>query len=146
MTIGKKRRALKRKGITQPEDVRYPALDATLEHMKRIVDAYTAGRIKFVELEAWALRFMKEKGIKNYNGAVLRGTAIYPTGEIVDWDGLQKALGQRTWKKILGEPQPDKSKLEALIELGEVDADLVSEYVTDKENKAYVKITRVTKE
>jgi hypothetical protein len=143
--MSKAPRKLKRKKAAQPEDVRYPALDATLEQMDRLIREGLANRQQFFKLEAWVLKFMESKGIDAYNGANFRGTPVRPTTEIVYWDKIKEKLGPVKWKKILGEPQPDKSKLEALMELGEISVEDIAECLEDKTIKPHVKLTRIQK-
>jgi hypothetical protein len=136
----KKKRSL-RPVKKQPAEVAYPELENALRTMKAIQDDWAAGKARFLELEKWAIQFMKEHKIKTYDRGEYRGTHVAGSTEVVDWDGLKKRLSAEQWKKILGQPMPQKDKLAALMELEEVDADLVAEFITDKPSKEYVNIT-----
>lgn len=144
MTI-KKKRSLRKVAQVQPEDVRYPALDATLEEMDRIQRDWAAGKQKFLGLEAWAIKFMRDKGIDKYAGVNFAGTYVAPVGEEVDWDGIERTLGPKLWAQILGEPMPVKEKLDALIELKQVDPALLMDFIRDKPTKEYIRLTQVKK-
>lgn len=125
----------------QPAEVAYPELENAFRTMKAIQDDWADGKQRFLELEAWVIAFMKDHGIKTYDRGAYRGTHVAGSTEVVDWDGLEKRLTPEQWKKILGPPVPQKDKLAALMELEEVDADLVAEFITDKPSKEYVNIT-----
>lgn len=139
--VKKLRRLRPVKKKQQPEEVAYPELENALMRMKQIQDDALEGRLIFLNLEAWVLDFMKKYGIETYDRGKYRATTVSPMGEVVDWDGLKKKLKPEHWKQILGEPQPVKDKLAALMELGIVPADVVKEFITDKPIKPHVKIT-----
>jgi hypothetical protein len=143
MTKGKSKRGLKR---PQPEVTAertfYPELDTTLAEMQRLIQEGLANRRRFLDLEAWTLTFLKNKGIKTYEGLNHRATAVRPLGEEIDWEGVRKAIGPDLWEEILGPPQPDKGRFEALIELGRVDLEKILPYISEKEIKPSVRLTR----
>jgi hypothetical protein len=137
------KRTLKRKR-TQPQGVAYPELESALARMYDIQMNTLADRKRFLELELFVLNFCQEHGLDTYDHGPFKGTPVRPTGEDIDWDGLKKKLPPDKWKKILGAPQPEKAKLEALMELGEVDPAVVKEFITEKPIKPSVRITKRT--
>lgn len=134
------KKQLKRKKA-QPQDVAYPELENALHRMRGLQEEGLKNREEFLTLESWALDFCRKKGIETYDRGPFKATPVFPMGEIMDWDGLKDALPADKWKQILGEPQPDKSKLEALMELGLIDPKIVQEFITEKPIKPHVKIT-----
>jgi len=128
----------------QPKDVAYPVLENMLATMYRLQQEGLDNRTRFLEMEAAVLKYMKDMGIETYDYGPLKGTPVYGSGETVDWDGIRQAIGPMKWKQILGDPQPVKAKLEALIEMKKVDTKVIELYVEEKPNKPYVKITRRT--
>lgn len=135
------KRKLKKK-VAQPGDVAYPELENALAQMDRLIDEGLENKKKFLQLEAWALNFMADKNIDTYTHGPLVGTPVRPEGEDVDWEGIKKALTAQQWESILGEPQPVKAKLEALIELKQVKPEVIEPHVRAKPIKPHIRITR----
>jgi hypothetical protein len=135
-------RKLKRAKKAQPEGVAYPELEEMLATLKKIQDEGWANQQRFWAMETAIIKFMGERGITTYDRGELRGTVVPGETEVVDWVAIQKRLGPRRWKQILGQPQPDKDKLKALIEVGIVKPEEVNPFITGKAKKTFVKVTR----
>lgn len=139
-------RKLKRRksSVVQAADVVYPQLEEMFSELKRLEAEGLANRGQFFQLEAAALKFMKDHGITSYERGEYRGTAVRPMKDVIDWEGIQDQLGPELWERILTQPEPvpDKARLTALIELEEVAVEDVEPFFTEEPIKPHVKITR----
>lgn len=131
-----------RRKVTQDDGVVIPEVETLLSKMKGLQDEGLRNRQLFFEYEARVLELLKKHGLDTYDRGPLRGTGTYGSDAVYDWEGIRKLLGPKKWGQILAEPPPDKDKLKAMVELGQVPADALAEFITDKPKKPYVTITR----
>lgn len=138
----KKLKKLKYRKVTQPQDVAYPELEYMLGAYDRAKQAATTTAMESFALAQKIIDFMRSKKIGKYTHGTYTADIRQAHPEVVDWEGIRGVVPADKWQQILGEPQPVKSKLEALIELGVIDGDLIAPFVTTKENKPYVDLRR----
>lgn len=137
-----KRKRAGAKKVTQPVDAVYPELDNLREAYKQSQIEALESRHRSLSLESAILTFCKEHGIEKYSRGPGRSlTPVEASTEHINWEELRKQLKPAQWKRLLGAPQPDKAKLAALVETGEIDASIVSACVTYTLNKPYVRLT-----
>jgi hypothetical protein len=149
MTDAPSRKLLKRKlkrREPQPADVAYPELEALIERAELVHKQAAALVQEYKIRQNQILTFMKSRGLDKYDRGKFGVTPVYPEGEEVDWDGIQKVLTEKgLWDQILGEPLPVKSKLEALIELGIVKKHEIQDFVAVKPIAPSIRIRGLTK-
>jgi hypothetical protein len=135
----KAKRQLRRK--TQPEGVVYPELEQWLARMAELQAEGLRNRKEFLALEESVIAYMEKRGIRNYDGKTWTGSVRQNVPDLVDWDGLEKAikdLDPKLWDDVLEAPLPSKAKLEALVSLSKVPAELVEEHLTPNPTKKWV--------
>lgn len=129
----------------QPVDVAYPELERMLAGYNEAKDAATVAAMRSFDLAERIITFMRDKGIDKYTRGAYTADVRQAHPEVLDWEGIQGVLPDSIWKQILGEPQPVKQKLEALIELGIIDTEMaaaIAKFITVKDNKPYVDLKR----
>lgn len=135
------RKLRKLKKVTQPEATVYPELDNLRSLLKELQQVGIQNRTEYLATEAAILAFCAKHDIEKYDRGPGRSvTPVHPMGEEVDWDGIKKRLTPKQWAMILADPKPDKSKLQAALEVGAIKRDDIKPFVHDKPIKPYVNL------
>jgi hypothetical protein len=115
-------------------------IDAYYEAVKDRSDA--DARVK--DLESQILEHMRETQRKSMStrrgGKVLKLTYVQSSTNSIDEAGLKKSLPAKLWVKIT-KLVLDKAKLEAAMEIGEIDPIIVGQHVTVKQSRPYIRFT-----
>lgn len=138
---GKPLRPVKKKKtarVQQEEGTRYPDLENLLAKMAELKSRWKDEGILFYQLEGEAIALMRKYGIHNYDAGGVAGSFRQGSSDVIDWAGLEKRVSAEIWKQVLDPPQPSKERLDALVQLGIIDASVVKELTTSKPSKAYV--------
>lgn len=94
------------------------------------------------EEQAELVAQFKDKGTKSYSveadGFRVTGTLVEPERIKIDEERLKKAVGAEVWNRISTKTL-DKKKLEALLALGEIDANVVAS-CSESSVSPYIKI------
>lgn len=69
------------------------------------------------------------------------GTLVESSTVATSWEELRALVTDDQWAKILEEPQPSTTKLEAAVALGIIDADIVAKASKVHERSPYIRVT-----
>lgn len=99
---------------------------------------------KIAQLQASIITQMDQMETKSVTveleGRALKATKVQGVRIVIDEPSLKKKLGAKVWEHVTTRVL-DKKKLEATIEMGEVDAMKVAECTTEVPNRPYIKLS-----
>lgn len=97
------------------------------------------------EVEAELVATMEASQRKTLTGSGYKVTYVRGTTVQVDESGLKKALGAKTYNKLL-KHSLDRSLLEKAVEAKEVDAETVAKFLSESHKKAFLRMSEAKDE
>lgn len=119
---------------------RVPELDYMVRHLKELKEAAIAASAAFEDYQQYVIETMGDQ--KTTVAGDLKMTVVRGTMVKINEAGLKKALGAPLWRKVTKQVL-DKSKLEEMVNSGDVDLNTVAAYTDVVPKKAYVSFATV---
>lgn len=111
--------------------------------VERLADAKSAQHAADAEVkavQAALIDMMNEDGITSASTEAHKAALVTATTIVIDEKKLKRVIGARLWNKVTVQ-KLDKKKLEAAVELGEVDMSDVAKSSDEVPKAPYIRIT-----